>query len=83
MEENIALDGYIEIKEKKFVQMQRKRDAEMFNDIWYEGETFDQYSKGDLFDMKILFDERYGEKEREREQKRKGKEIHREYIDRL
>lgn len=71
LEEDIALDGYINIKEKKNIRMQREHHAETFNDIWYEDDLFDEFSQGDLFDIKILFSERpYGKEEWESERKK-------------
>lgn len=87
LEENIVVDGYIDTKQKKLVKMQRERErernAQLLHDIWCEGVIFDQFSsRGDIFDIRVLHGERpYGEEERERNEKRKSREIHREYID--
>lgn len=94
LEENIVVDGYIDTKQKKLVKMQRERErerernAQLLHDIWREGVIFDQFnSRGDIFDIRVLHGERpyeerpYGEEERERNEKRKSREIHREYID--
>lgn len=87
LEENIVVDGYIDTKQKKLVKMQRERErernAQLLHDIWCEGVIFDQFSsRGYIFDIRVLHGERpYGEEERERNEKRKSREIHREYID--
>lgn len=87
LEENIVVDGYIDTKQKKLVKMQRERErernAQLLHDIWCESVIFDQFSsRGYIFDIRVLHGERpYGEEQRERNEKRKSREIHREYID--